>query len=82
MPARPSGLSSIYQGRAADLPIRARLSGQAANRGGAAGRRLPHPGGQLENEGMKKFKKRERETVLRDKEIGRASCRERVSSPV
>ena len=44
MPARPSGLSSIYQGRAADLPIRARLSGQAANRGGAAGRRLPHPG--------------------------------------
>ena len=44
MPARPSGPSSIYQGRAAGLPIRVRLRGQAANPGGAAGRRPPHPG--------------------------------------
>lgn len=38
MPARPSGRSSIYQGRAARLPIRVRLSGRTANPGGAAGR--------------------------------------------
>lgn len=44
MPARPSGRSSIYQGRAARLPIRVRLSGRTANPGGAAGWRPPHPG--------------------------------------
>lgn len=44
MPARPSGRSSIYQGRAACLPIRERLSGQTANPGGAAGWRPPYPG--------------------------------------
>lgn len=36
MPARPSGRSSIYQGRAARLPIGVRRSGRTANPGGAA----------------------------------------------